>query len=105
MIAHPHPEPLMQLTPQLAESEQNRLLMKIYALAKRIAPHLVMDGFIERQDVEDLVHDVTVNCLEKLRRGRTQINEERLRQFVRRMTRQRAIDLLRRSLIRTERDD
>src|SRR2546423_4228454 len=90
----------MQHTHLLAEAEQNRLLLRIYDLAKTFAP-----GLVPKQDVEDLIHDVILESLIKLRSGDLDLDEDRSHQLVRRMAKRQAIDLLRRRISRAQRYD
>jgi RNA polymerase sigma factor (sigma-70 family) len=89
----------MQHTHLLPEAAQDRLLIRIYEIAKTFVPRSVRGA-----DAEDVVHDVALDCLTKLRSDELRLDEDRFDQFVRRIIRRQAIDLLRRSISREDRD-
>ena len=45
-----------------SEAEQDRFLLVIYSLSREIAI-----GLVKEEDVDDIVHDVAVQCLDRLR--------------------------------------
>jgi RNA polymerase sigma factor (sigma-70 family) len=89
----------MQHRQLLPKTAQDRLLIRIYEIARTFVPRAVRGA-----DAEDVVHDVALDCLMKLRSDALQLDEDRFDQFVRRIIRRQSIDLLRRSISREDRD-
>ena len=60
-----------------SEADQDRVLLEIYSLS-----HVLLRGKVAKQDVEDAVHDITTDCLVKLRSGVWAEAPENLQEFV-----------------------
>jgi RNA polymerase sigma factor (sigma-70 family) len=81
------------------------LLVRISALARRSAVGTVLLVGLDGQDVvDDVAHDVVLDCLIKIRAGQWDVRPRSLRSYVRNAVRQRAVDYLRRCEHRAERD-
>ena len=77
---------------------EDRLIVEIASLARRFAMKIV-----DEDPAEDIAQDVALQCLMKIRAGQWRVEAAHLQDFVRRVVRRKAVDLLRRSQAREQR--
>lgn len=80
------------------ETADDQLIVEIASLARDFAMNIVDDD-----PAEDIAQDVALQCLMKIRAGKWRVEAAALRDFVRRVVRRKAVDLLRRSQAREQR--
>ena len=81
------------------------LLVRISTLARRFAVGTaLLTGLDDHDVVDDVSYDVVLDCLIKICAGQWNVRPRSLRSYVRNAVRQRAVDYLRRSEHRAERD-
>jgi RNA polymerase sigma-70 factor (ECF subfamily) len=83
----------------LSENDQDALLLAIYFMA----PPFVY-GQVPRQDIEDVVHDIALDWLIKLRTGCWAPSPENFQAFVRELVRNHVIDRRRKRIRRKDHD-
>ena len=83
----------------LSEDDQDALLLAIYFMA----PPFVY-GQVPRQDIEDVVHDIALDWLIKLRTGCWAPSPENFQAFVRELVRNHVIDRRRKRIRRKDHD-
>src|SRR4051812_44270091 len=71
----------------MSEVDQDALLLGMYCLA----PHFVR-GQVARQDIEDVVHDIALEWLIKLRSGDWAPSPENFQAFVRELVKNHVVD-------------